>query len=408
MRILLSAYACEPNKGSEPGVGWKWALNLSSDKSKDVHVLTRANNREVIEDYFCGAQPDNLHFHYYDLPSCFIWLKHHGLPVNIYYALWLYGSGHLAKVLHQDYQFDMAHHITFGVFRDACMLYKLGIPYVVGPLGGGETTPKKLCSLFTIKERTVEALRSLSNYIALYNPWLIKSFNKASLILTKTKDTKNVLLRWEQTTYVSLEIGITEICQTVSAFTEDCFLFVGRFTYWKGIKLVLLSFAQYQINHPNTKLVLVGKGEMEQYIREFAKAHKIENKIQIIPWINQKDLKLYYQTSRALIFPSLHDSSGNVVLEALSFGLPVICLDCGGPASILGDDLKETVVTTYQKEISEVVNDIVKKMNLLTTDSSNYLSIKKKCLSRARQMQWGETVRNSYLFIQDKLFPHEQ
>lgn len=408
MRILLSAYACEPNRGSEPGIGWKWALNLSTDKNKDVHVLTRANNRDVIEKFFGERIPNNLHFHYYDLPGFIIWLKHHGFPVNIYYALWLYGSGRLAMVLHQEYKFDMAHHITFGVFRDACMLYKLGIPYVVGPLGGGETTPKKLCSLFSIKERIIEVLRSLSNNLALYNPLLIKSFNNASLILTKTKDTKNVLHRWSQKTFIKLEIGINEICPNVASTIENCFLFVGRFTYWKGIKLVLLSFAQYHSNHPNAKLVLVGKGEMEQYIREFSKAHNIEKKVQIIPWIDQIGLKRYYQESRALIFPSLHDSSGNVVLEALSFGLPVICLDCGGPASILGEDLKDTVVSTYQKEINEVVNDIVDKMNLLSADSKYYQSIQNKCLSRAHQMQWCETVRNSYLFIQDKLFPHEQ
>ena len=48
MKILLSAYACEPNKGSEPGVGWHWALELGY-LGHDVWVLTRANNRPAIE-----------------------------------------------------------------------------------------------------------------------------------------------------------------------------------------------------------------------------------------------------------------------------------------------------------------------------------------------------------------------
>ena len=44
LNVLLSAYACEPGQGSEPEVGWQWALNLA--KFHEVTVITRANNRE--------------------------------------------------------------------------------------------------------------------------------------------------------------------------------------------------------------------------------------------------------------------------------------------------------------------------------------------------------------------------
>ena len=49
LKILLSAYACEPNKGSEPEVGWKWATTLS-ELGHEVYVITRSNNKETIED----------------------------------------------------------------------------------------------------------------------------------------------------------------------------------------------------------------------------------------------------------------------------------------------------------------------------------------------------------------------
>ena len=47
MKILVSAYACEPGKGSEPGAGWLWAR--AAARRHEVWVLTRANNREAIE-----------------------------------------------------------------------------------------------------------------------------------------------------------------------------------------------------------------------------------------------------------------------------------------------------------------------------------------------------------------------
>ena len=37
IRVLISAYACEPNKGSEPGVGWNWALQMA--KMDEVYVI---------------------------------------------------------------------------------------------------------------------------------------------------------------------------------------------------------------------------------------------------------------------------------------------------------------------------------------------------------------------------------
>ena len=183
MKILISAYACEPNRGSEPGIGWKWALHLSNNKNKEVFVITRSNNEKKINKYWeIHKKPDNLHFYYYDLPNFFIWLKHHRLPVNIYYALWLYGSNSVAKILHQKYKFDIAHHLTFGVFRDASFLYNLHIPFVIGPIGGGEYTPARLMPLYPINEKIKEYIRFLINKLALCNPFLIKSFNRASII----------------------------------------------------------------------------------------------------------------------------------------------------------------------------------------------------------------------------------
>jgi hypothetical protein len=88
LNVLLSAYACEPNRGSEPGVGWEWATRLS--KIHNVTVLTRRNNRRLIEDKLASSERfDGLQFIYLDLPDLFLLLKKIGiLPVPMYYILW--------------------------------------------------------------------------------------------------------------------------------------------------------------------------------------------------------------------------------------------------------------------------------------------------------------------------------
>jgi len=402
MKLLLVAYACEPNRGSEPGVGWQWALNLSEDKQKEVYVLTRSNNHDVIDAFWSNSKcPENLHFFYYDLPSPLIWAKHHGLPVNLYYAWWLIGSVDYAKRLHEEYHFDMSHHITFGVFRDPCPLYKLKIPYVVGPVGGGEVTPPGLMCLYSGKEKCKEWLRSMLNKIALHNPMVNKCFNHASLILTKTQDTKDLLTKWADKSIVNLELGIKSISHSEQVRDKDLFLFIGRFTYWKGVKLVLKAFDIYAQTHPDARLLMIGKGEMDGEITQYAKLHNLN--IKIVPWIKQEELKQYYSSACAMLFPSLHDSSGNVVLESLSFGLPVICLDCGGPASIMGEELKEIVIPTKNVAVDAVVNGIVEKMNALVTNGVLYKRIQEKGYKRADYLLWRNTVVSSYNMIESKL-----
>lgn len=409
MKIFLNAYACEPNKGSEPGVGWHWAIELSKDKSKEVHVLTRANNKGVIDEFWSHQnKPDNLFFHYYDLPPVWIWLKHHGLPVNIYYSMWLFGAGRCVKSLNDRIHFDLAHHLTFGVFRDAPFLCGLKIPYVIGPVGGGEYTPKSLMCLHgTLKDRMTEIVRKFVNKVALLNPFFYLAYKKASLILTKTDETKKALgyTSFKKNAVTSLEIGIDKINVDNSIKrNKHVFLYVGRFIYWKGIVLTLISFKDYHDRFDNdAHLMLIGKGNLRTKIEQFAIANNLTDKITIIDWINQKDLLYYYQSCGVMLFPSLHDSSGNVVLEAMSCGMPVVSLDCGGPAVVLGRNLKSLVVNVDDRSVSQVAFAISERLNTVVFDDDTYQSISEKCVARAYEMLWSETVSNTYQLVEKKL-----
>src|SRR5579862_6646539 len=104
VKILLSAYACEPDKGSEPGVGWNWALALVR-RGYEVHVLTRTNNREAIERHGKELSPA-LHFHFFDLPERARFWKYWPGGIYLYYLLWQIGAARVAANLHRLQQFD--------------------------------------------------------------------------------------------------------------------------------------------------------------------------------------------------------------------------------------------------------------------------------------------------------------
>ena len=105
-----------------------------------------------------------------------------------------------------------------------------------------------------------------------------------------------------------------------------------------------------------------------------------------------------------MLFPSLHDSSGNVVLEAMSCGMPVVSLDCGGPAVVLGKNLKSLVVNVDDRSVSQVASAISERLNTLISDGDTYQSISGKCVARASELLWSETVSNTYQLVEKRLF----
>ena len=104
MNILLSAYACEPNKGSEPGVGWSLAIEMS--KHHNVWVITRDNNKSAIEDYINDDNNkyinSNLKFIYVGLPKNLTFWKKGRRGMRLFYMLWQKKAVKVAKEYHKE------------------------------------------------------------------------------------------------------------------------------------------------------------------------------------------------------------------------------------------------------------------------------------------------------------------
>ena len=163
LKVLISAYACEPGKGSEPGVGWNVAREMA--KHHDIWVLTRANNRPAIEAELAENPVPGLHFAYYDLPRWAKWWKRGGRGVQLYYYLWQLGAYRVARRLHREVGFDLAHHVTFVKYWAPSLVSRLPVPFVWGPVGGGESAPKAFWDDFGPEGRRYERLRELARWL---------------------------------------------------------------------------------------------------------------------------------------------------------------------------------------------------------------------------------------------------
>ncbi len=400
MKIMLSAYACEPNKGSEPGVGWNWAIGLAK-KGHEVWVLTRANNKSVIDREFQERpQPANLHFFYYDLPSWIRRWKKGNRGVYFYYLLWQLGAYKVAKKTHAKEKFDLVHHVTFVSVRQPSFMVNLGIPFIFGPVAGGENSPWRLRFCYGARGFIIDAVRDLLNLLVKLDPLMWLTFSQAQKIYVTSGQTKTLVpSRFHYKTKVQLAIGLdsNEIDKSVKKTKQTGLriLYVGHFLYLKGMGLGIRAFAKLVKQVPGTRLTMVGKGSDEKRWRDLAERLNIADKIDWIPWVNRKELAQIYQGHDVFLFPSLHDSGGMVVLEAMTHGLPVVCLDLGGPGQIVNSICGKVIITANKNE-QDVVLHLSEALCELARDLALRSRLRAGALRRAKQFQWSLVVAKIY------------
>jgi hypothetical protein len=155
VRVLVSAYACEPGKSSEPGVGWNWVRQIA--RFNEVWVVTRANNRPPIEAALAKDPIPNVHFVYFDLPAWARFWKKRGYNVRPYYYLWQLGVYFVVRKLHRHVVFELVHHVTFVNYWLPSFLAILPVPFVLGPVGGGESAPRAFWWSFSSRGKNLRA-----------------------------------------------------------------------------------------------------------------------------------------------------------------------------------------------------------------------------------------------------------
>jgi glycosyltransferase involved in cell wall biosynthesis len=402
MKILLSAYACEPGKGSEPGVGWHWATELAY-LGHEVAVITRSNNRESIEMALTEVPIAGLHFYYYDLPSWGKWWKRGPRGVQLYYFLWQQGAYQLARILVKNVQFDLVHHVTFGVFRQPSFMGALGIPFVIGPIGGGEITPNLLRRTFPAKQAFREILRELSNKLAYINPSVSAMYRQATVIFCKTQNTLDILPAASRgKSRLHLEIGLEPDCirrEVIGERAKSDFLYAGSLVYWKGLHLALKAFSLLLKERPRATFSVIGRGPDEDSLKSLSRDLGLQSAVRWIGWVPQKEIWTHYCRYTAFVYPSLHDSSGNVLLEAMSQALPVICLDTGGPGVVIPPSCGIKIPVENQTE-AQVINNLASAMQKLTDNPKLCGDMGIRALEVARASTWRKVVVSAYAEIQ--------
>ena len=169
-KVLLSAYACAPNAGSDPGIGWNLAKELA--KTHDVWVITRRDNELSISAELKQRPISQLHVVYYDIPYWLGWWKKGLRGVQVHYYLWQIGIYALAKALHKEINFNLTHHVTYVKHWGPSFVSLLPIPFVWGPVGGGESAPGSFWRDFSVQGQRYELLRNAVRWMGEQDPFV--------------------------------------------------------------------------------------------------------------------------------------------------------------------------------------------------------------------------------------------
>ena len=337
MKVLVSAYACEPGQGSEAGVGWNWVRQMS--RFHELWVVTRAKNRASIEQQPLAAHLLNVHWCYLDVPPWLrLWRKQpHGY---LYYYLWQLRAYGLARRLLRQVSFDLVHHVTLVNYWTPSFLSLLPVPFLWGPVGGGESGPLAFWWSFSLRGKCYEVFRHLARRLGESNPFVQLTARRAALGLATTRDTETRLRRLGcRTTSVISQVALDaeEIARlgTLRDGASDVFrvFSIGDLLHLKGFHLGLRAFSRLHSRAPQSEYWIIGDGPERARLERLAGQLGISRSVRFLGAIPRTRVLDNLARCDVLLHPALHESGGWVTLEAMAAGRPVICFDVGGPAT---------------------------------------------------------------------------
>jgi len=333
-KLLLIAPTCDRDDVGEAWVAYQWAHRLAG--RHDVTLLTYHKR---------GKSPASS-----QLTGCRVveWAEPPGLGraerLNSmlkpgYLPFYLRARRWIRQALAGGERFDLAHQPVPVAMRYPSPAAGLGIPFIMGPVGGSLQSPPG----FDAGEDTAAwyvGLRRLDGLRIRRDPLLRRTYEQASCVLGIAPYVKDflstvALKRFE----VMSETGIEELGEPVDragrAGRPVRLLFVGRLVRTTGARDAIRALGQVR-DLPVT-LDVVGDGFDRAACEQATADLQLAGQVTFHGWIPREQVAGLYQAADAFIFPSYREPGGNVVFEAMAHGLPLIVSDIGGPGNVVDE-----------------------------------------------------------------------
>ena len=331
MNYLISAYSVNPYKGSEDSIGWNWVLQYEKNyKEGDrIILLTKKFNEKDTRRGLKEFNIQHVELVIVDVPDALNWFREkHSAFHHMYYILWQHWAWLWVK--HSGIHFDVIHHVTMNDYRIPSELYKAkGAKVIWGPMGGAQVTPRPL-KVYE-KNQLVASFREFVNKSCSWNPFYKKALRSYYKIYCINNETQNQISRIVgkdvplmpelalRDEYKNLPIrkGNNDILKIV---------FVGRLIGKKGIAF-LVDALSLMPTDMNWELLIFGDGDDHALIEKQIADSGIGKNVKLMGNRPLNQIAEAYQQADVFVLPSLRETSGNVLLEAMAYAVPIVAFD---------------------------------------------------------------------------------
>lgn len=399
LKVLVSCYACDPAMGSEPGMGGKWILQMA--RYHDLWVLTEQNQ-------FAQALAEYLERHCPELKSAvrIIGIPHHRFHFaeklwESFFYYWTYRSWQLdayreAQRLFQQVQFDLAHHLNMIGYREPGYLWKLPIPFVWGPIGGHAQIPWRFLPSLGRKGAYQHGIRNLLNWIQMRSSFRVKlAMQRASQLLAATVDDKTAIRRIHKREAILLNEQAAN--PRASQTEREPFdghrplrvVWCGNFNAGKALPLALRAI-QRAAAEISLELHIVGSGSCEEEWKALAESLDVST---LCHWYGRLPHDCAMEIigrSDVMLFTSLKEGTPAVVVEAIQTGVPVICHDKCGFATVITE---RSGVKVPVKNPSVSISSFSEAMIRLAKNPGLLTSLSCGAVQRAEEISWSNQAR---------------
>jgi glycosyltransferase involved in cell wall biosynthesis len=392
MKVLINAYACSPDMGSEPGMAWNWCSHLA--KYCELFIITEGEFKDKIETTLSKlSQGKNMHFYYNPVSEeirKMCW-NQGDWRFYKYYREWQYKTYQIAKEICDKEQVDLLHQLNMIGFREPGYLWRLSkerdIPFVWGPVDAKDKFPVSYLQGAPLRDKLFVILKNLISVLQLkYSKRVHEASEQASRIFAASSNSVRSFKKYLRKDSILInETGCSDfVLSRQKQKSNDVFniLWVGKTDFRKQLALAIRIIAA--LKSKAFKLHIVGGGDYSGYV-DLANSLGIYDQCVWHGVVNHEEVQDMMSKSDILLFTSVAEGTPHVVLEAIANSLPVLCFDTCGQGDVVNDEVGIKIpLTNPSQSVSDFADSIIKLYNnreILDNMSMN-------CVDRAKTLSW--------------------
>lgn len=377
IKVFVSAYACEPNRGSEIGVGWNWVLQMS--EYFELWVLTRKSNKRSIEEWIRKSDNKNdIHFVYYDLPRALSFWKKGLRGVRLYYNMWQIASNKIVENTMKNNGIEIYHLLTYGNSLWKVSNYGMNQFFVWGPTGGVDYISNKFTAYYGIKFKVREAIRRLVINTLPFNYGFKKKCKKAKIIFCKSESMyKAIPEKYREKAKLFTDCAVNE--QLISKPEERqrekvCFITVGRLDAWRNYDVLIEAFTKAYNKNKNITLKIVGTGNDEHRLKSLIGIRGMSDTIEMPGEVEIEEYIKLMKDADVVVNPAYKESAVTMSFDSMALSKPLICIETGGYTKNFNE---EGAIIIKQGTREKMIEDISQALLEMSDSSTRWYKANK-------------------------------